>query len=62
MIKVNLYTSNEQYVASVQIPAMNAKPDIIVVGNRYFVLRDDKYIEGLAWLITNDDHVTEEDV
>lgn len=49
MIETKLYAMRGEYVATVLIPPFVTPADAIVWGSRMFILKDGKYIEGLAF-------------
>ncbi len=51
MEKVNLYTRNGDFVAVVEVPTFEPPTDVVVWGERFFILRDEKYFEGLAYYV-----------
>lgn len=52
MRQVDLLTRVGTYVVTVQVPAFNPIPEVLVWGDRVFVRRvDDRYYEGMAWAV-----------
>lgn len=57
--KVRLYTSDGEYVVSVELPNVEPPPRIVAWGKRYFVLgRPPEYIEATCYTIAG--NVTDE--
>lgn len=53
--KVKLLTARREYVATVEIPAFNRNPDVLLWGSRYFawVPGDDIYREAFFWVVVD---------
>jgi hypothetical protein len=57
--KVRLYTSDGEYVVSVELPNVEPPPRVLAWGKRYFVLgRPPEYMEATCYVIAG--NVTDE--
>lgn len=51
MEEVALYTRYGGYVATVHVPPFNPPAEIILWGERFFVRKDGRYLEGMCWVV-----------
>ncbi len=51
MAAVVLFTRDRKIVGSVEIPHFEKLPEVLIWGDRVFVLQvDGRYVEGMAWV------------
>ncbi len=60
LIDVNLYTKNNEFVATIQCPNMNPPADILLWGERHFIRQgNDEYHEGFCVAVMTEEEYKE---
>lgn len=61
MQHVNLHTRDGSFVQTVRIPQHRRLPEVLLWGDRVFILRDDEYREATGYLVLSSEVVPPEE-